>query len=166
MNRTEKVRALMRLAAEAAGLDFVREEQSGDLPPYPVMSYKILSAAPEQGASNIVSYRVKDEDKLFVSVRKDTELSVSVSFTGREKDFGKLWDAAMRAWDWIDSAEGYEAALSIGLGAKARGGILDRTAFGESEWEHKLGFDLELWDLAAFVSEADRILEVEFEIKE
>ncbi len=150
MTRLEKIRSLIKILSVHLNIGFVRSEQSLDRPGYPFMSYKILSSEPEpaQCIIDVFTPDEKDDTKLQKISARESDLIVSLSFIGGEKDYSALWAFAEEAHDWIDSIPGIEAADKIGVGISVQSPVQDRTVYLETEYEHKFGFDFRVKDKA------------------
>lgn len=159
MTRLEKIREFFKALSEQLGINFVRTEQSGDRPGHIFMSYKILSGNPEPAQCVIVKQKPleSDDTKLLKTSTRETDLIVSLSFIGAEKDYSALWNYAESAFEWIDSESGMEAADIISIGVSAAGPVQDRTVFLETEYEHKIGFDIRIKDKTSKTETVDAV---------
>jgi len=148
MTRPEKIKTVIKALAGHLNIKFVRSEQSGDRPAYPLMSYKILSNSPEPAQCIIDEFKpVEDDDtKMLKTSTRESDMVISLSFIGGEKDYANLWSFAEEAHDWIDSLDGVETADEIGIGISVESPVQDRTVYLETEYEHKLGFDFRVRD--------------------
>ncbi|MEW6525084.1 MAG: hypothetical protein AB1444_00285 [Spirochaetota bacterium] len=137
-----KIKAYIKELSTYCNIPFVRSEQSGVRPGELFLSYKILSNQPEPEQCVIIKYLEKDDTQAIKQKIKESEIIVSLTFIGNEDNFGNVWDATNKAYDFIDSIEGFEAACAIGIGVSVKGPIQDRTVFLETSYEYRLGFDI------------------------
>lgn len=138
----DKVKAYIKELATYCNVQFIRSDQSGVRPGELFLSYKILSNQPEPEYCTIVNYIEKDDTKSLKQKIKESEIIVSLSFIGSEDNFGKVWDAANKAYDFINSVYGFNKATALGIGVYSKGPIQDRTVFLETAYEYRLGFDI------------------------
>lgn len=159
MTRLEKIRAFIKVLSAHLNIEFVRSEQSIDRPGYPFLSYKVLSIQPEPAQCMIDNFEpiAGDEATIQKTSTRESDLVVSLSFTGGEEDYGALWAFAEEACDWIDSILGLDAADGLGIGISIKSPIQDRTAYLETEYEHKFGFDLVVRDRQSKTEAVDAV---------
>lgn len=157
MSGIEKIRSFVGLFAASVGLVFIRSEQSGDRPAYPFLSYKVLSAEPEDAQCVIERYSESEDGTLLKTKRRDKTELVSLTFFAGETDYDDLRQKAEDAFAWVDSQEADDAAAAIGIGVKAVGAVTDRTVFLETEYEVKLGFDLQIKDRRIDTTELEAV---------
>lgn len=146
MTQIEKIKLFLKGLCGHLSISFVRADQSGDRPEYIFMSYKILSSDPEpaQGIIEEQEFIQDDETKILKTSIRESELVVSLSFIGSEDDYASLWAFAEEAIDWVDSIFGSDKADEIGIGVSSVSPVQDRSVFFETEYEHKLGFDIRI----------------------
>lgn len=142
MEMIDKIKAYIEELATYCNIPFVRSEQSGVRPGELFLSYKILLNQPEPEYCAIVNYIEKDDTKSLKQKIKQNELIVSITFIGNEDVFGQVWDAVNKAYDFVDSIEGFNTACAIGIRVNVKGPIQDRTVFLETAYEYRLGFDI------------------------
>jgi len=159
MTRLEKIKAFIKALSVHLNIRFVRSEQTLDRPDYPFMSYKILSSEPEPAQCIIDEYEpvTGNDTVLQKTSTRESDLIVSLSFIGGEKDYPALWAFAEEAHDWIDSLPGIEAADGIGIGVSVQSPVQDRTVYLETEYEHKFGFDFKVRDRKSKIEAVDAV---------
>lgn len=160
MTPTQKIASFLGKLSAAVGVPYVREDQQGDKPDYPFMSYKIIHVQPEPDQCNIVTYD-DDGERMKRSTKRKNERTVSLTFTGGEKGYGELSELADKAWDWVDSLDGLEEAYELEIGVAAASGVGDRTVFVETEWEYRLGFDIRFIIPTVKEEQAEPVLQIE-----
>ena len=159
MTRLEKIKAFIKALSVHLNIGFVRSEQTLDRPKYPFMSYKILSSEPEPAQCIIDEYEpvTGDDTVLQKTSTRESDLVVSLSFIGGEKDYSALWAFAEEAHSFIDSIPGLEAADVIGIGVSVQSPVQDRTVYLETEYEHKFGFDFRIRDRKSKTEAVDAV---------
>ena len=157
MTRRGKIRAFFKVLSEHLGIEFVRGEQSGERPKYPFLSYKILSSDAGKEQEAVKTSELIDDDKLKKTSIRESALIVSISFFSDEKMYETLIELAEKAYAWVDSLTGYEAAKKIGIGVSVESPVQDRTVFFETEYEYRFGFDIKIRDKAIYTEIVETI---------
>ncbi len=159
MTRLKKIQAYLKVLSAHLNINFVRNEQSGERPGYPFMSYKILSSEGEPAQCVIAEYEpvAGDDSKILKTSTRESDLVISLSFIGGEKDYSNLWAFAEEAHDWMDSLSGSEAADETGLGISVKSPVQDRTVFFETAYEHRIGFDFNVKDKSVKTETMDTV---------
>ena len=159
MTRIKKIKAFIKALSEHLDIKFIRSEQSGERPAYPFMSYKILSSDPgiAQEMIETAEPHGDDDTKVVKNSSRESKIVISLNFFSDEKGYGDLFNIAEKAYAWIDSLAGLEAADEIGIGVSVVNYIQDRTVFFETEYEYKFGFDFEVRDKAVKTEIVDAI---------
>ena len=156
MTRRGKIREFFNVLSEYLGIEFVRGDQSGERPDYPFLSYKILSIN-GGSAQEVIKTQESIDDKVKNTSVRESKLVISLNFFAEESDYENLSEIAEKAYAWIDSLDGLEAADEIGIGVSVVNYIQDRTIFLETEYEYRLGFDIEIRDKAITTDVVDTI---------
>lgn len=139
------VKQAMKLIAAYLGIFVVRAEQDGPRPALPFMEYKIMSQGgdPAWQERRDTAEDPSDPTKVIVTSKNDQRANISINFFG--KDFTQIWSYAEVARDYCESETGKEALYAIGVFPRLISPeVNDRTSFLETEFEHRVGFDLAL----------------------
>jgi len=159
MEMHEKIKAYIKQIANYCSVAFIRSDQSGGRYGDVFLSYKIISNTPEPDQCSFVTYTgiINDENKLKMIRAKEHEYTVSLTFMGPENKFGAVWAVVNKAYDFIDSITGFDAATALGIGVNAKGPIQDRTVLFETAYEYRLGFDIGIRIIEAFEEIIDTV---------
>lgn len=139
----ERIKQITKVLAAALGdVPFVRAEDDGDRPKCMFLSYKVLSQENEPHQGEIVWYLNIDDER--VRRRKDRKSSLTVSYTllGPADEYYSIWGTANAAVKWFESEECDSVCADQDVSAVIRGPVQDRTAFLETKYETRLGFDV------------------------
>lgn len=115
-------------------LFFVDLESGDPRPPYPFISHKFITPYLEE-ASN----EVNDGETLI----RETQATMTVSFTVYSNDKTEALNTAQRLWQWF-RFHGYEHLAEHDIVVVTLEGMEDRTTFLETDYEHRVGFDVVL----------------------
>lgn len=130
---------------------FVDLESGDPRPPYPFISHKFTTPyLPE------AEHERSDGDKLI----RETQATMTVSLTVYSRDKTEALNTAHRLWQWF-RFHGYEYLAEHGLVVVTLEGIEDRTTFLETDYEHRVGFDVVLRTVDRAEREIDTIEHVE-----
>jgi len=126
-------------------LFFVDLESGDPRPSYPFISHKFITPyLPE------AEHEINDDDKLI----HETQVTITVSLTIYSRDKTEALNTAHRLWQWF-RFHGYEHLAEHGLVVVTLEGMEDRTTFLETDYEHRVGFDVVL----RTVDRAERVID-------
>lgn len=140
----EKIKRITKALATALNVPFARAEDDGDRPRCMFLSYKTLNQENEPSQCRIDSYTPIEGDGQKVRHRRERKSSLTVSYTiiGPSAEYYDIWAAANNAVKWFESEAGDEACGVEDVSAGVKGPVQDRTAFLETSFETRLGFDV------------------------
>jgi len=140
------------------GIPVIRAEQNGERPKTMFCSYKITQAEDEPAYRNIVRRTpvISNPAQVTETVTKKSHGTVSFNFFSKASEYADLCEAAQAASDWFDTEDGAAlcAAYDIFPAAESRV-IQDRSAYLETEYESRLGFDVRFTGFRDVVSVRD-----------
>lgn len=123
----------------------IRAEQNGERPDEIFGTYKIVQGEDEPGYRNIVQ-RVPNPLNLAQvteTITKKSQGTVSFNFFSKTQKYADLCDAVQKAADWFDTEAGEALCAENGLFPSAEPRVIqDRSAYLETEYETRLGFDV------------------------
>lgn len=139
------IKAALKLTAQAVGVLFVRADQEGDRPAPPFLSYKVLNQGGDPIYTEIRTMEGVEGDETKVRITSDVKVDAMVSLQFFGHNHASLWPLADGAWSYLESDEGKEAFLALGVFPRiASPRIEDRTVYLETQYEYRLGFDFRL----------------------
>ncbi len=144
MIRPDKIQNVMKALSEAIGIALVRAEQNGKRPKDIFLSYKIISQEGEP-AWQKSKFRESGETEGTVTETEKGLSSPVVSCTiiGPGSNYNSVWDRALEALAWIESEDAELVCKENSvIPIYGRSSIQDRTAFLETGYECRLGFDI------------------------
>jgi hypothetical protein len=159
MSRIALVRDIMKELSSFLDIPFVRSEQSGDRKDRIFLSYKILSENTNPEYQDIIEARPNALDDTIVDIHviKDKESIVSINIFGKERDYQECWGVATRALNWFQR-EGKAFSVDAGVLPKLLSpAIQDRTVYMETEYEVRVGFDVEFEGKEEFIYEENAV---------
>lgn len=113
---------------------FVDLESGDPRPPYPFISHKFVTPYLAEAGNE-----VNDEETLI----RETQATMTVSLAVYSRDKTEALNTAHRLWQWF-RFYGYEYLVEYGLVVVTIEPMEDRTTFLETEYEHRVGFDVVL----------------------
>ena len=124
---------------------FVDLENGDPRPSYPFISHKFITPyLPE------AEHETNDGDKLI----REAQATMTVSLTVYSRNKIEALNIAQRLWQWF-RFHGYEYLAKHGLVVVTLEGMEDRTTFLETDYEHRVGFDVVL----RTVDRAERVID-------
>ena len=130
---------------------FVDLESGDPRPPYPFISHKFITPYLEEAG-----YEINDEDTLI----RESQLTMTVSLTVYATSKTEALNVAHQLRQWF-RFYGYEYLADHGLVVVTIEGLEDRTTFLETDYEHRVGFDVVLRTVDKAEREIDTIERVE-----
>ena len=140
----DPIKKVFKALAGILELPFARAEQGNKRPSGIFFSYKITTQDEEPSAMTIESFTpvIDDDTKVLHRTECRSELPVSITFFGPAAEYDTVWDKAMQAWKWVKSAEGKTVCHELQVNPLRMSTVQDRTAFLETGFETRLGFDV------------------------
>jgi len=130
---------------------FVDLENGDPRPPHPFISHKFITPYMEESG-----YEINDEDTLI----RESQLTMTLSLTVYATSKTKALNVANQLQQWF-RFHGYEYLANHGLVAVTIEGLEDRTTFLETDYEHRVGFDVVLRTVDRVERKIDTIERVE-----
>ncbi len=152
----------VKLVASTANLPFIRAYQGGRKPPYPYISYYLLNQTQEKDENSIEFRRYNEpQDNIIKTNLKKEEAIISLSFIG--EDSKDIWEPASQSFSFVNSDNGREEIeeSSFLYPKLISDNVQDRSAYLETGWEIKLGFDIMLIRYAKNIKQIETIEKVE-----
>lgn len=139
-----KIQDTVEAIAAAIAVSFIRAEGNGPRPKLPFLRYKEISETRDSDRSVCEEYRaVEGEEKVEKISSSDSVSIVSLNFFNN--DYAGVREQATHAWRFIDSDEGQEIFLNLGVVvSKVSPQIADRTEFFNNAFEYRRGFDIRI----------------------
>ncbi|HPA70773.1 MAG TPA: hypothetical protein PKY31_00800 [Spirochaetota bacterium] len=140
----EKIKQVTKTLATALNVPFVRAEDDGDRPRCMFLSYKTLNQENEQILGQIDTYSpiVGNDTKVRHKKERKSSLTVSYTLIGPAEEYYSIWESANAAIRWFESEQCDDACAAQDVSAGVKGPVQDRTAFLETKYETRLGFDV------------------------
>lgn len=158
MINAEGIKEVAAALAVLTGIPVIRAEQNGERLKTMFCSYKIIQGEDEPGYRNVVKRTPVPNNpaQITETITKKSQGTVSFNFFSKAEEYADLCEAAQAASDWFDTEDGAAlcAAYNIFPAAESRV-IQDRSAYLETEYESRLGFDVKFTGLRDVVSVRD-----------
>ena len=119
------------LSTDDRPCEVVRQNQTAKVPPYPYVSYTVITPASERGGS----YSVADDGTRY------RNLTQTWSFTAQSDDMEEALTIALHMFDWF-SETGRTPLADKGITVRRVGGITPRDNLISIEYEHRCGLDV------------------------
>ena len=130
---------------------FVDLENGDPRPPHPFISHKFITPYMEESG-----YEINDEDTLI----RESQLTMTLSLTVYATSKTEALNIAHQLRQWFQFY-GYEYMVEHGLVVVTIEGLEDRTTFLETDYEHRVGFDVVLRTVDRVERKIDTIERVE-----
>jgi len=145
MKTPDAIKAVLSAMCEAVDIPFVRAEQDGPRPKGIFLSYKIISQEGEphwQNSQEITGDPKKPEVAIIHTAQKSS-LTVSCTVLGQSASYGTVWDKCIGCLSWLESEDAMNIYKSQKVIPKFMPFTLqDRSAYLETGFETRLGFDI------------------------
>jgi len=145
MKTSDAIQAVIKAMCAAVEVPFVRAEQDGKRPKGLFLSYKIIrqEGEPAWRHSAEITADPDNENRTLITTRAKSQMTVSCSVQGSAAKYGELWEAAIACLAWLDSEKALPVYEAQGLMPRAVPvTVQDRSAYLETGFETRLGFDI------------------------
>lgn len=138
------LKEIFRQASADLGINFIREDQAGNIPAYPYGTYKQISNTPEGTYQNIKEYAVIDAVPSNANLKTYQKSFSVVSISVFDKtNTDALHEKLGQAVRWFQTYENIVSLQASGVTPRNRNvQIQDRSFFNENFYVGRLGFDL------------------------
>jgi hypothetical protein len=132
----------MQEMANTIGVTLRMEQQIGEIPEYPFLTFAITTDAPVKGHQRMISYSDDaDPTKIDQTLGEKTKTNISMTMHSKN-DMATISSYIAAVQKWFESDDGISFCLDMGYVVNIVGNITNRSAFIEDfYWEHKLGCD-------------------------
>lgn len=158
------LKVIFRKIQTDLSLVFIREDQSGKVPPYPYASYKQIISTLEGVHQNIKEYSpgsVSTEVKLETNQKSFSVVSISILDKTMTDELHEKLNETLQ---WFQSNENIVAMQASGVTPRNRGiQIQDRSFFNDNFYVGRLGFDISFDYNSVWESQVEKIETIEIE---
>lgn len=160
MISTDAVKALITAMCAAVEVPFVRAEQDGKRSTGIFLSYKIIQQTGEPVWQRIEENNEDGTDPANVvkKVTRKSHLTASCTVLGPSAQNKDAWDTAYQCLAWLESEAAELVFEEQGLIPKfIPVSVQDRSAFFETGYETRLGFDIQCTGVTVSESDVDAV---------
>lgn len=134
------IQKIFNQVTKSTGVSIIRAEQDGAAPAYPYGAFKIISHAEESFHQNIIENEKSGQNAVKKYYAKQ-RANVSLNFVGKKYD--ELLTKVQAVFDWFMKTDNIIYCKKLGHTPRLiNPSIQDRTAYLDSMYEYKFGFDI------------------------
>ena len=130
--------AIVRPLAAALGIPVILSDQTGQIPPYPFVTYKMTSPYLETSVHGAESVRDAPDG---IKVLQEKVVEVVFSFTVHSKDADEAYQLCYALVEYFDFA-GRDALRDAGITVVGISNVQNRDVFLTIEYERRVGCDV------------------------
>jgi len=138
------IKNIIKELADYISITFIRDDQIGNVPAYPYMSYKMLSTNQESAHQDSINVSENSTDSTSADITRyeKVEEIISINFYDKNR-VDRIYTYATQAIQWFKSVSGRQACKENYITVRLiNTQIQDRSIFQEAFWENRIGFDL------------------------
>lgn len=160
MKTPDAIKTVISAMCSAVDIPFVRAEQDGPRPKNIFMSYKIISqeGEPIWQSSKQITGDPEKSDVAIINTALKSSLTVSCTIIGQSASYGMVWDKCIACLSWLESEDAMNIFKSQQIIPKfIPFTIQDRSAYLETGFETRLGFDIVFSGVTIQVENVDAV---------
>lgn len=153
------IKAIRRQLAADLGLNIIRADQPGDLPPLPYATYKVLGDGKGFGHED-VSYEDQPDELLETT---EEERLMNVTFTTYGTTHDQAYELSKKIRKWL-KRDGFFFLQESGAAVARLSDVLNKTTFLMDSYDEKYGVDVMIRYNETDAASVDYFDKVEYEI--